>query len=281
MRWRAGLLPGNTEPVAYRPLIDQEIEEAVAAGSVVVDEVGSGIVPRLLLHNLGDRPVQLVDGKQLVGAKQNRILNTTILVVARTKLEIPVACVEQGRWGRSLGAMTPAETLFPEAGRAHGRLQTACVRSPTGAISDAYHQRDAGLDAYTRAFPWCDGQAGVICGIGGAVVCADLFDHPETLRRLFPRLVRSYALDALRIEKGKVDAATGQPFMEAAAACHDDAPPGRRAGGGGTAAGRRGRRLGSGRRRPSRASGPLPVGAPARRSHFGAIFSQAGEAQLA
>ncbi len=128
MRRRAGLLPGNTEPVAYRPLIDQEIEEAVAAGSVVVDEVGSGIVSRLLLHNLGDRPVLLVDGEQLVGAKQNRILNTTILVPARTKLEIPVACVEQGRWGRSLGAMTPAETLFPEARRAHAEAVTRSVR---------------------------------------------------------------------------------------------------------------------------------------------------------
>ncbi len=128
MRWRAGLLPGNTEPVAYRPLIDQEIEEAVAAGSVVVDEVGSGIVSRLLLHNLGDRPVLLVDGEQLVGAKQNRILNTTILAPARTKLEIPVACVEQGRWRRSLGAMTPAETLFPEARRAHAKAVTWSVR---------------------------------------------------------------------------------------------------------------------------------------------------------
>ncbi len=103
MRRRAGLLPGNTEPVAYRPLIDQEIEEAVAAGSVV-DEVGSGVVSRLLLHNLGDRPVLLVDGEQLVGARQNRILNTTILVPARTKLEIPWPAWSRGggggAWGR-------------------------------------------------------------------------------------------------------------------------------------------------------------------------------------
>ncbi|MGH7428280.1 MAG: ARPP-1 family domain-containing protein [Candidatus Methylomirabilaceae bacterium] len=218
------------------------LEEAVAAGTIVVDEVGGGVVARLLVHNLGERPVLLIDGEQLIGAKQNRILNTTILVAARSKLEIPVACVEQGRWGRSLGAMSPAETLFPEARRAKAeavtrsvrlsgvyeadqslvweqvahRLRTIGVQSPTSAILDAYRQRDTDLEAYARAFTWRDGQAGVICGIGGAVACADLFDHPETLRRLYPRLIRSYALDALGIERGEVDSTAGQRFLEAA-----------------------------------------------------------------
>ena len=50
----------------------------------------------------------------------------------------------------------------------------------------------------------------------GAIACADLFDHPETLRRLFPRLVRSYALDALGIDKGEVDSTTAWAFMETA-----------------------------------------------------------------
>lgn len=57
----------------------------------------------------------------------------------------------------------------------------------------------------------------MICGIGGAIACVDLFDHPETLLRLYPRLVRSYALDALGIHKGEVEAATGQRFVESAA----------------------------------------------------------------
>lgn len=216
--------------------------EAVAAGSIVIDEVGGGVVSRLLVHNLGGQPVLLIDGEQLVGAKQNRILNTTILVGARSKLEIPVACVEQGRWGRSLGAMAPAETLFPEARRAKAeavtrsvrlsgayeadqslvweqvadRLRAVGVQSPTSAILDAYRQRDTDLEAYARAFPWREGQAGVICGISGAVGCADLFDHPETLRRLYPRLIRSYALEALGIEKGEMDSTAGQRFLEAA-----------------------------------------------------------------
>ena len=47
---------------------------------------------------------------------------------ARTKLEIPVACVEQGPWGRSLGAMAPAEALYPAARRAKAEAVTRSVR---------------------------------------------------------------------------------------------------------------------------------------------------------
>jgi len=159
----------------------------------------------------------------IAGARQNRILNTTILVPARTRLEILVACVEQERWGRSLGAMAPAEALYPAARRAKAEAVTRSIRlagtydADQSGILDAYRQRDADLEAYARAFAWKEGQAGVICGIGGAIVCADLFDHPETLRRLNPRLVRSYALDALGTEKGDVDSTAGRRFLEAAA----------------------------------------------------------------
>jgi len=71
------------------------LAEAQSMGLAVVTEVSeSGSVPTLLLENTAEQAVFLLDGEELVGAKQNRILNLSILIPARTKLEIPVSCVE-------------------------------------------------------------------------------------------------------------------------------------------------------------------------------------------
>ena len=71
-----------------------------AGDSARVSEVSeAGGVPFLKVANGADRPLPLLDGEELIGAKQNRIRNTTVLVAARTEVTIPVSCVEQGRWG--------------------------------------------------------------------------------------------------------------------------------------------------------------------------------------
>ena len=73
--------------------------EAFADGTLQVGEVShGGSVPNLLVVNGGDKPVLIVDGEELVGAKQNRILNTTVLVREKSELVVPVSCVEAGRW---------------------------------------------------------------------------------------------------------------------------------------------------------------------------------------
>jgi hypothetical protein len=66
-------------------------------------------VPDLRVANLGDLPLLLLDGEQLVGAKQNRILNMTVLVAAQTEVTILVSCVEQGRWGYRARHSAPSE----------------------------------------------------------------------------------------------------------------------------------------------------------------------------
>ena len=43
-------------------------------------------------------PVLLVDGEELIGAKQNRVLNLSILIPAKQRCVIPICCVEAGRW---------------------------------------------------------------------------------------------------------------------------------------------------------------------------------------
>ena len=74
---------------------------ATGEGSgLVVDELDDASVQTLRVRNPGDKPVLVVEGEHFLGGKQNRALNATVLVPARAELEIPVSCLEQGRWGR-------------------------------------------------------------------------------------------------------------------------------------------------------------------------------------
>jgi hypothetical protein len=75
------------------------LDEALSGNLIdVVEKSEGGTVPELRVINKSDRMVLILDGEELVGAKQNRIVNTTILIAGKTTTVIPVSCVEQGRW---------------------------------------------------------------------------------------------------------------------------------------------------------------------------------------
>src|SRR5690349_11920635 len=78
---------------------------------VQITEVSEGgSVPTLMVKNGLDTRLFLIDGQELVGAKQNRILNTDVLVPAQTELKIPVSCVEQSRWSYRGRAFAPGKS---------------------------------------------------------------------------------------------------------------------------------------------------------------------------
>ena len=84
--------PSHDEPM-YR-LLEKETLDAVN-GTETSD---SGSVPEMLIENTLDVHVFLIDGQELLGVKQNRILNTTVLVPPKAVLRLSVSCVEQWRW---------------------------------------------------------------------------------------------------------------------------------------------------------------------------------------
>ena len=54
----------------------------------------------------------LVDGEELAGAKQNRVLNTSILVKENSEILIPVSCTEQGRWAYASAAFADSGVVM-------------------------------------------------------------------------------------------------------------------------------------------------------------------------
>ena len=162
----------------------------------------------------------LYDGEELVGAKQNRILNVTVLVAEQTAVRIPVSCVEQGRWASRSVAMDAAghvshanlrrrkaETLAatPLArGVAQGEVWNEVrakadrmdASSPTGAANDMYDAHRPSLDELEAHFPLEPGQCGALLALGDTL-CLDWLSRPEAFVQLWPKLRRGYLLDAL------------------------------------------------------------------------------------
>ena len=200
------------------------LDSALKTGMVRITEVSEGgVVPELLLVNDGPLPVLLLDGEELVGAKQNRILNLTVLAAARARTLIPVSCVEAHRWSwRSRHFEGTDRTLYAEARRRkmadvsqslrHGSRRSdqgaiwegiayksarLAVHSDTGAAAAMYEHLGQDLDQMLRTFETVTGQTGAGFMINGRLSGLELFASPEDFEHLFPKLVRSYGLDAV------------------------------------------------------------------------------------
>ena len=201
------------------------LAEALTLGGIRVTEVSdAGSVPELKVMNGLDRPVLLLDGEELVGAKQNRVFNLSILVPANAELLVPVSCVESGRWRHSSAEFRRAGRAQYAAGRAArvsqvsesldsaglrrsaqsevwqniaAKGQRMGVDSETGAMADIYQKFEGTVDKYVKGLPASEGQVGAVFAIGGEIMGLDLFDADTTFRSLLETLVRSYALDAL------------------------------------------------------------------------------------
>jgi hypothetical protein len=84
---------------------------AEAGLAVTIEEVNeAGAVPTLRLTSTADRPVLLLDGEELIGAKQNRVLNTTVLVAAGARLETSPCRASSRAAGRTRAGASPPVT---------------------------------------------------------------------------------------------------------------------------------------------------------------------------
>jgi len=207
------------------PLDYSVLDDALAAGVVEITEVSEqGSVPDLKLVNRGPRPVLIVDGEELLGAKQNRIVNLTILVAANSELTIPVSCVEAGRWRSRSRAFTSASRTQFATGRAK-RMASVSMSllargdrmsdqaevwdgiaqksarlnspSPTSAMESIFSTHAESLESFVSGCRPVEGQVGALFAVNNVLVGFDLFDQPSTLRKVLPKLVRSVAVDAI------------------------------------------------------------------------------------
>ena len=247
------LVSGHRDSLDYLSL-----DEALEGKLISVAEVSEGgSVPELSVVNKSGSMVLILDGEELVGAKQNRIVNTTILVAAGARTVIPVSCVEQGRWAyetpefRSEGRVMASKMRASKAEQVQFSLKTSGrfesdqgaiwseirdlahgkgAESPSMAMSAVYRKERPRLDEYARRFRPVEGQVGAVFVINGVVAGMDCFGKPETFAKVLRKLVESYAVDALDRKEtgGPGEAETAKVaagFVGGAAACRLESRP--------------------------------------------------------
>jgi hypothetical protein len=215
------LLSSREAPVDFLTL-----DESLDKEALVITELSSGgSVPELRVTNRSDRNILLLDGEELVGAKQNRVLNVTILIAPKSETVIPVSCVEQGRWSyrtRQFGSESRAMNASLKKRKsetvAENLRQRQSFRSDQGVVWEEIHNKYARMDAdpsptmamadlyeshkdlsaeYLKAFHSVDQQIGILVFIDGEIAGMELLAKFDAFKQTHPKLVNSYVMDAL------------------------------------------------------------------------------------
>ena len=166
-------------------LLDEALLEEVIE---VVEVEKEGTVHELKAINKSPRMILILDGEELVGAKQNRIVNTTILIQGNSTTVIPVSCVEQGRWSYdsprfsskkrvmspSLRAMISEQVQFSLRSSGDYRSDQGAIwdeisekasrrhaSSPSMAMAEIYEKDRSSIKEYVRHFRLIDSQVGL------------------------------------------------------------------------------------------------------------------------
>ena len=96
------------------------------------------------------------------------------------------------------------------------RLDAHAVGSVSSAMDDVYKARGYEIDDVGKHVHHVDGQVGALAFVGGEPAALDLVSRAEVFASLLPRLVRGYALDALRAESAEPSESDAQRFLHAA-----------------------------------------------------------------
>lgn len=207
------------------------LKEAIDLGLITITELSEGgSVPELKVLNRGEKPVLILDGEELAGSKQNRVLNSSVLIKEMSETVIPVSCTEQGRWSYSSKEFRDSDVIMSKELRMkknfsvrknlergaghrsdqgevwhsiHSQCESAGVSSSTSAMKDIHESYRSELDDVEGNFTLLPGQQGILAFINGRIVGLDAVSSEACYKKVHAKLLRSYVLDAVLGQNAK------------------------------------------------------------------------------
>ena len=212
------------------------LDEATDKGWIKIRESGDGEVNFVEVRNNGGDMIFLMTGEMITGAKQDRMLKQDVLVPAHSEwIRVPVFCVEHGRWVSVSPEFKSGNLVVPNAIRSEAKVSESQsdvwagiarsqdelgVASGSGTVRANYEDEEvcAKIAEYEKHFESMPKisktTVGVVVTTGNRVICFDLFANNQLIGKIWKKLVKSYAMDAIRGEISSVDHGDIEGFIE-------------------------------------------------------------------
>ena len=206
--------PGKKEFITLKAGIEE--------GEVKISECETSTVNTVMAQNMSSIPLVLIDGEEVIGAMQNRIMNRSLIVPGNTTMPISVSCTEHGRWhthGNSPKArefsgsdyFADYETRHRKSHKQYENMdcqsevwnsisdleRSHSFHSPTSAMNDTYVQNKPMLNEYLNHFSMLYNQIGAIFVINGQIKGLELFYNPFVCSQYYDKILKSYIMNAI------------------------------------------------------------------------------------
>ncbi len=213
------------------------LDEAMDRGWLRIKEAGSGQVNSVEIKNNGYKMVFVMTGEMISGAKQDRMLKEDVLIPSKSGwIRVPVYCVEHGRWTQVSPEFKSERLLVPNVLRQKAKITESQsevwdeiaasqhrmgITSATGTVRANYEDEavQKEIAEYTRKLEkvpkLSNATIGVVVTTGNRIICFDMFVNNGLLKKLWRKLTKSYAVDALSGEKRVINKYHIENFIEA------------------------------------------------------------------
>jgi hypothetical protein len=206
------------------------MDDAVKSGKMVISEKeGGGQVPLVAVQNRSrNEYVLLMAGELLIGGKQTRTIRQDVIVAPGQRVDVPVWCVEKGRWagraefesGRSLlprsihrelreGA--DQQRIWNQVERHNAVLGVPTPTDNLHAALDDATVRQRVQSAHRRIVPEVPvDSTGFVFVVGGRAAGVEFFGHRTLAQRLLPKMIDSYLVDLMVQKPAHQDGESGR-----------------------------------------------------------------------